>query len=122
MPDHLKVLLYQANFPTEEDLATKKRIMEAERKFKFWSWRKFLTSNNLYTMQYRFDSMQLYSTGIAAGLLYLAFFWQPYTIIKSMTFIYAAANGLNNFAERHFRTRLIEKIYLTLPSEAVPDV
>ena len=75
MPDHLKVLLYQANFPTEEDLATKKRIMEAEGKFKFWSWRKFLTSNNLYTMQYRFDSMQLYSTGIAAGLLYLAFFW-----------------------------------------------
>ena len=57
MPDHLKVLLYQANFPTEEDLATKKRIMEAEGKFKFWSWRKFLTGNNLYTMQYRFDSM-----------------------------------------------------------------
>jgi hypothetical protein len=96
--------------------------MEAEGKFQFWSWRKFLTSNNLYTMQYRFDSMQLYSTGIAAGLLYLAFFWQPYAIFKGMTFTYAAANGLNNFAERHFRNRIIEKIYLTMPSDAVPDV
>ena len=36
--------------------------------------------------------------------------------------MYAVANGLNNLAERHFRNRIIDKIYLTLPNAAVPDV
>ena len=71
----VKLLLYKSNFPTEEDLEDKKRTMKAEGTFQFLTWRKFLTSNNLYLMKYKFDYMQLNSFGLSLGLLYLAFFW-----------------------------------------------
>jgi hypothetical protein len=71
----LKLLLYKSNFPSEDDLEDKKRTMKAEGTFQFLTWRKFLTSNNLYLMKYKFDYMQMNSFGLSLGLLYLAFFW-----------------------------------------------
>jgi hypothetical protein len=43
-------------------------------------------------------------------------------ILKGLSFTYALAITLNNMAERHFRNRAIEAIYLIIDSEEIPDV
>jgi len=47
---------------------------------------------------------------------------QPYLFVKALGTLYASAVFFNNIAERHFRNRCIDKVYLILPCEQVPDV
>ena len=99
------------------DIKVKKQTMKDEGLYSYRKWRKFLTSQNIYTMQYHFNSLQVFSNGIAFGVLYLTMFMQSSYLISAVGAFYTGAMLLNNFSERHFRARAINKVYLVMQAE-----
>lgn len=116
-----KLLAFQANFPTAEDVGRKKEQVKKEGKYSFMLWRKFLISNNTYMMHYSFNRYQALTTILSFNILYVAWFTQPYLLLKLLGTVYPVIMVSNNMIERHFRNLMIDKIYLVLPTEEVQE-
>ena len=52
-----KVEIYASNFPNEETVNETKDLRIKAGTYQFMSWRKFLTSNNLFTINYKFNQL-----------------------------------------------------------------
>jgi len=96
--------------------------VKKEGKYSFLSWRKFLISNNTYMIHSNFNRYQLLTTLLSLNILYVAWFTQPYMLFKLVGTAYPVIMVANNMIERHFRSRLIDKIYLVMPSEEVQEM
>jgi hypothetical protein len=62
------------------------------------------------------------SNATAISIMYLTCFWQNYLAFKTMSLIYGFGLLMNNYAEWHFRARCIDKIYLVVPNNLLPDI
>jgi hypothetical protein len=111
----LRLVIYDAGFPTREDVDEGKRKLIEAGKYKMMKWRIFLNSNNLRTIKYNFLNYSLITSSLALSTMYAALFLQPYFIFKLVGGLYGPAMFIGNLIEMHFRSRCIERIYLRLP-------
>ncbi len=51
----------------------------------------------------------------------MSVFIQPYLVIKLLGTFYPLIMTANNMIERYFRNRIIDKVYLVLPSDQVQE-
>lgn len=91
--------------------------MKDEGLYTYRKWREFINSNNIYTMQYNFNSLQVLTNGFAFGVFYLTMFMQSSYLISAAGALYTSVMLYNNISERHFRARTINKVYLVMQSD-----
>lgn len=99
------------------EIKNKKQTMKDEGLYTYKKWRDLINSNNMYTMQYYFYSLQAVTHGFTFGVFYLTMFMQPSYLISFVGALYTSAMLYNNLSEQHFRARTINKVYLVMQSD-----
>lgn len=74
VPLPVKLLIYNANYPREQDINVAKQALKNEGKYSWWKWRKLITSQNTYTFHYKFNEYQMFSYSMSFSTVYFGFF------------------------------------------------